>query len=411
MGDLATTVKGIGGFGTFLYVCMLAYVSWRTFQFLRGGPPLPLAPPSSRGFPAKKLFHLFLLASTLLDLIYYGKMANGGVTANSYCLHLLALWTELCAFGFMVVIWGRVLQVTKEKDALLTRVLALNAFTLIYTLVVICLVIVNQNSVDQFVSSSSQPYIFFFLVQGLVLLFFCISLLYHGLRLQNLVRNHPRWEPLRKERRLKIILKINGVLFVCGACFLLRTLLLFAHFLEAEAHQTAKFLDPAALVSWYVFANWIPFCVPTTLLLYMMQSHAGSHDRGSAGAGGLTLGLAKQAGTTETDAVGLREWEAPLVSPHSSGNSLLSREYWRTNLVNLYSPPQIATSSPNDDEEAAAAGTAAATLSAPAAAASAPPTRGGKKAAVLDLGSEVEEPNEEKARLLSSQTAPSAVHV
>lgn len=43
-----------------------------------------------------------------------------------------------------------------------------------------------------------------------------------------------RWEPLRRARRLRIILRINGVLFLCTACFLLRVLMLGIRFFRAE---------------------------------------------------------------------------------------------------------------------------------------------------------------------------------
>lgn len=298
----------------------------------------------------------------------------------------MALWFELTAFSCIVVLWSRVLNVAKEKDSVLTYVIALDAFVLVWTLVVICLVIVARENVDQWVSSSSQPFIFFFLVQALALLSCCLALLYHGIRLQHLVRNHPRWEPLRRERRLRIVLRINAVLSVCTFCFLLRVVLLIAHFIQAEAHQQARFLDPTALVNWYVWCNWVPMCIPALLLLYMMKSGPGQ-ERGSVGGGGLTLGMATKAGgAAGTVGGGLREWEEPLVSPHASGNPLLSRDYWRANLASLYSPP-LPPSHSQPDAVGGVISPAAATPLTPAAAVA---VGGGSKRGgpVLDLGVE-----------------------
>jgi hypothetical protein len=46
-----------------------------------------------------------------------------------------------------------------------------------------------------------------------------------------------RWEPLRRARRLRIILRINGVLFLCTGCFILRVIMLAIRFFQAEIHK------------------------------------------------------------------------------------------------------------------------------------------------------------------------------
>jgi len=396
MGDLEATIKGIGVSGTLLYVAMLLYITWRTGRLLLLQQPSSAAASRQQQLtlPAKKCFHIALFFSALLDLCYYAKLSKGVVTATSFSLHLMALWAELTAFSCIVVLWSRVLNVAKEKDSVLTYVIALDAFVLLWTLVVICLVIIARENVDQWVSSSSQPFIFFFLVQGLALLSCCLALLYHGIRLQYLVRNHPRWEPLRRERRLRIVLRINAVLSVCTFCFLLRVVLLIAHFIQAEAHQQARFLDPAALVNWYVWCNWVPMCIPALLLLYMMKCGPGQ-ERGSvggagAGGGGLTLGMAAKAGGAAGTVGALREWEEPLVSPHASGNPLLSRDYWRANLAGLYSPPLPPSLSPSQAEGVGGVISPAAATPLTPAAAVAVGGGGGKRGAVLDLGMEQE---------------------
>lgn len=368
-----------------MYVAMLLYITWRTCLLLLLQPsPAAASRQQQLTLPAKKSFHVALFFSALLDLTYYAKLSKGEITITSFSLHLMALWAELTAFSCIVVVWSRVLNVAKEKDSVLTYVIALDAFVLVWTLVVICLVIVAREDVDQWVSSSSQPFIFFFLVQALALLSCCLALLYHGIRLQYIVRNHPRWEPLRRERRLRIVLRINAVLSVCTFCFLLRVVLLMAHFIQAEAHQQARFLDPAALVNWYVWCNWVPMCIPALILLHMMKSSPGQErgnvGGGADGGGGLTLGMAVKAGGA-AEAVGvLREWEEHLISPHALGNPSLSRDYWRANLASLYSPP-----SPSDVDVVGLISPAAATPLTPAAAVGCGRSKPG---AVLDLGVE-----------------------
>ncbi|GAB5035898.1 Hypothetical protein NocV09_03100340 [Nannochloropsis oceanica] len=390
MGDLEATIKGIGVSGTLVYVAMLLYITWRTcFLLFLQPPPATASRQQQLTLPAKKSFHVALFFSALLDLSYYAKLCTGAITSTSFSLHLMALWAELTAFSCVVVVWSRVLNAAKEKDSVLTYVIALDGFVLVWTLVVICLVIVAKDNVDQWVSPSSQPYIFFYLVQALALLSCCLALLYHGIRLQYIVRNHPRWEPLRRERRMRIVLRINAVLSVCTFCFLLRVVLLMAHFIQAEAHQQARFLDPAALVNWYVWCNWVPMCIPASILLFMMKNNPG-RERGNIGGatdggGGLTLGLAAQAGGGQAgggaETVGiLREWEERLVSLNSSGNTSINRNYWRPNSASLYSPP-----SPSEVDAVGPISPAAATPLTPATAISCGRS---KPAAVLNLGME-----------------------
>lgn len=74
------------------------------------------------------------------------------VTTISYGLHLTAIWLDLCAFSMVVVVWSRALQITRDAEKVLAHIIALDSFVLVYTLVVICIVIVSQTGVDGFVS-------------------------------------------------------------------------------------------------------------------------------------------------------------------------------------------------------------------------------------------------------------------
>lgn len=148
---------------------------------------------------------------------------------------------------------------------------------------------------------------------------------------------------MRRERRLRITMRINGVLFICGACFLLRVALLLAHFAQAEAGDERAMLAPGAIVSWYLFATWIPFIVPACTLLLMMRPGAPGF---GAGGGGqqpptpATVGLISSPSHLRGESG--KDWgdllDEPLVSP--TAQPLVAREVFaRLQRGNLYSPP------------------------------------------------------------------------
>lgn len=155
---------------------------------------------------------------------------------------------------------------------------------------------------------------------------------------------------MRRERRLRITMRINGVLFLCGACFLLRVALLLAHFVQAEAGDERAMLAPGAIVSWYLFATWIPFVVPACTLLLMMRPGA----PGFGGAGqqqpptpatvGLISSPSHLLGQRGPAGGSGKDWgellDEPLVSPTASTQPLVAREVLaRLQRGNLYSPP------------------------------------------------------------------------
>lgn len=48
-----------------------------------------------------------------------------------------------------------------------------------------------------------------------------------------------RWEPLDRRQRLKILCRINGVLVVCAACFLVRVAVLSSALFVRSRHRCA----------------------------------------------------------------------------------------------------------------------------------------------------------------------------
>jgi len=346
MEDLGATIQGIGITGTFLFAVMLAIISWRicVFYFLQDTQHAPL--PTSTTFTAKLCFHIFLFMAALLDLCYYIPLSRELVSAGFYSAHLMAQWAELAAFSMIVILWARVLNAPRGKDSVVTYVVALDAFTLIYTLIVICLAIVVQQNGDQWVTSSNQPFVFFFFVQAVALFACCLALLYHGISLQYLVRNHPRWDPIRRGRRLRTVLRINITLMACTVCFLLRVVLLLARFIQAESHQQARFSDPATLINWYIWCNWVPYCLPACFLLYTVGNGGGQARRNIDGGVPTSKNGSKMAMTSNTSSGALnsylRDWEEPLISPFETYKSVVNQKIWHLNAMDHYIPPHPA---------------------------------------------------------------------
>lgn len=152
--SLDDVIKGIGATGSVLYSCFLLVIFSRTYYHFQGGGDAAYAATRREGatafFPGKDFFHLFLLASVILELPYYVKLT--ATTKASYACHLLAMWCDLTAFSmYAVTLSTRALQLLKDKEKILTYIIALDSFALIYTLVVICLVIISED-VDSFVA-------------------------------------------------------------------------------------------------------------------------------------------------------------------------------------------------------------------------------------------------------------------
>ena len=129
-GQLAST----GAAGSVLYALLLALVVWRIVVLWRA---------SAWGASGQKtLFHFFLLLSCALELPYYLVLAKTHCYSKpAFSLHLLAVWSDLVAFSMVIVLWSRALALVKDKDLLMSWVVGLDSFALVYTLVVVSLVI------------------------------------------------------------------------------------------------------------------------------------------------------------------------------------------------------------------------------------------------------------------------------
>ena len=84
-----------------------------------------------------------------MELPYYGNLAvTHSYTKLSYISHLVALWSDLCAFSMVIILWSRALSLVKDKDSLMTWVVALDCVGLVYTLIIISLVLISKDFDD-----------------------------------------------------------------------------------------------------------------------------------------------------------------------------------------------------------------------------------------------------------------------
>lgn len=77
---------------------------------------------------------------------------------------------------------------------------------------------------------------------------------------------HPRWEPLDRRQRLKILCRINGVLVVCAACFLLRVAVLSSALFVRSRHRA----EEMNRLLFEFLARWVSGLIPGVALLHIM---------------------------------------------------------------------------------------------------------------------------------------------
>lgn len=103
------------------------------------------------------------------------------------------------------------------------------------------------------------------------LLLFSVLLLVFGLSMIHkltpsstlLSRNHPEFSS-----QIRILTRINTVLFICTVCFLLRVLFLGVTIYETlRFGSTGGFLGAISTLEWFIVAIWIPSIGPVILLL------------------------------------------------------------------------------------------------------------------------------------------------
>ncbi|CAM9166055.1 unnamed protein product [Choristocarpus tenellus] len=205
-----------------------------------------------------------------------------GVTLASFACHIISLWMSLVAFSLVIVLWSNTLNPPRRvfenssgdthqdtSKQLWGSSLSLSPTALFVGAVDVIVLVstVTLLTTWRFPSAYSRPYLILVVTYSVTLFLLAYWLVVYGLRLQRRVVSHPRWEPLDRRQRVKILCRINGVLVVCAACFLLRIAVLSSAFFLWSRQRA---LNTNHLL-FEVLARWIPGLVPGGALLYIMR--------------------------------------------------------------------------------------------------------------------------------------------
>ena len=250
---------GVGIHGTFLLI-----VLWRTAVLFRGSPKvLPLT--------TKKCFHFLLAAFVALEIPYYALLiADRDYSRTGYLCHLLALWCDLAAFSCVIILWARTLSMVRNTRGVVRWVVAADVFNALCTVACAAALFLSED-LNDFQSRGSWAYLALYTVYAVTLFLYSLWLVYYGLLLQARLTSHPNWEMRDRMRRIRILLRINGVLIVCAVCFFLRIIMVTVLLAAQLRASTAEGWENISDVQWLVLSSWIPTLVPSAALLYMMR--------------------------------------------------------------------------------------------------------------------------------------------
>ncbi|CAM9739510.1 unnamed protein product [Phaeothamnion confervicola] len=305
-------MREVALWGALLYIVFLAIVAVRLAPFLRGQPS-KITLSSTDGI--KFVFHLLLLVAAFLELVNYSATAiEGHGTREGYSCHLLALWLQLLAFSTVIVLWSKTLRPQPAgaaarrgaatagaaagvdapgrppagscRERMRTNSAAITVGMLDAAVLALTLVVIITHNANK---ASSYPYILLSLLHGLVLFALASWLVVYGLRLQKRVMDHPRWEPLDSGSRLRILLRINGVLIVCAICFLLRVAML----LSTLFMSSNKRMEELSGFAFEALARWVPTLLPAIALTHIMRKAEGAAADSSAVSASATAGSGK----------------------------------------------------------------------------------------------------------------------
>jgi hypothetical protein len=120
-----------------------------------------------------------------------------------------------------------------------------------------------MGSYYKYVSHGSGSYIAIVLVNGFSLFILSCGLLIYGWMLKVKLSNNSIWESSERDRKLKIITRINSVLGICSICFFIRVLCLIAVMIDVSRNETLT--DQLPLYSWFLISSWIPTLGPVRM--------------------------------------------------------------------------------------------------------------------------------------------------
>ncbi|CAM9314223.1 unnamed protein product [Ectocarpus sp. 8 AP-2014] len=271
--------------GIVLYTLFFGLVCIRTRPFLTDRRSL------SSTDRIKLAFHVCINTSALLEIVHYAiELAFRGSVLSGYACHLVGLWLSLVSFSLVIVLWSNTLHPPaaarqqqrnaqggtaangggsddepagwrccgKTRISIAAKfVCAIDAIVALATVVVLW-----TGSVPAY----SRPYLILMVTHSVTLFLLASWLVLYGIRLQRRVMGHPRWEPLDRRQRLKILCRINGVLVVCAACFLVRVAVLSSALFVRSRHRA----EDMNRLLFEVLARWVSGLIPGVALLHIM---------------------------------------------------------------------------------------------------------------------------------------------
>eukprot|EP00752_Nemacystus_decipiens_P004084 g3738.t1 len=264
--------------GIFLYTLFFGLVCFRLQPFLVDWRSL------SSTDVIKLCFHVCLGLSSLLEIVDYAtEIAFSGSVISGYGCHLVGLWLSLVAFSLVIVLWSNTLNPPNRKNAQTAAsegdanndssgwsccgtgrisvaakvVCAIDAMVAVSTVAVLW-----TGSVPAY----SRPYLILMVTHSVTLFLLASWLILYGIRLQRRVMGHPRWEPLDRRQRLKILCRINGVLVVCAVCFLIRVAVLSSALFVRSRHRA----EEMNRLLFELLARWVSGLIPGCALLHIM---------------------------------------------------------------------------------------------------------------------------------------------
>ncbi|CAM9186311.1 unnamed protein product [Sphacelaria rigidula] len=259
--------------GIILYSMFFLLVCWRVKPFFGRHEGL------SQTDRLKLGFHACLLGSALLELAHYAiALAKHRSVLSEFACHLVALWLSLVAFSLVIVLWSNTLTPPRRaasSTALLGvgeklgrccsfRLSGTTKFVVaIDAVVAVTTVVVLWTGV---VPAYSRPYLILVVAHSVTLFLLASWLVLYGVRLQRRVMGHPRWEPLDRRQRLKILCRINGVLVVCAVCFLIRVAVLSSALFVRSRHRA----EEMNRLLFELLSKWVSGLVPGVALLHIM---------------------------------------------------------------------------------------------------------------------------------------------
>ena len=290
-----------------VYAVFLVVSLWRTAVLLQAGQAAAAAAAAAGGGGTKgrlrlsaerAVFHAFAVLYGACELASAVDQQGHRVlfTVAGYELHLLALWLQAAALSLVVMLWAKALLLDRWRSPLVKCLVALDALLLLASLAAMGLISSGYNSsggsgdssatrVAQ--TASSRLFFGYGVLATGTLLVFSASLLVYGVKLQLNFTSNGRWEQTARRERRRILLRLNGVLALCSACFAVRVGLVAVLLASQRLGRPSLvgYWDGHPMM-WYALSEWLPGPVATAALLFLMRPPRPRGAGGGGGAGG-----------------------------------------------------------------------------------------------------------------------------